>query len=1110
MKRFIIIIYLIIANLLFPDNIYNPFYYDRMTVEPVKWSVEGGVYTESVELSLSSEYGKIFYIINSDLRNREPAEYIKKIILKGEEGSIIDYEVVVILEKDDGNIEAYSRIYRIDKTGLYKKSSPEDLKNVYETKEYINDNLILTYQFPTDEYNITITEKEFVFPLETQKNDSYKKKIELTAKKDKLKHYFVNLTYNKENQKYTEIKSYIIDKEGTKPPSFGSLFWGQVYRQSYKIKIMPDKNTDVIYYWMKEWNDKDLIFGPPPREKIDKWVKYTEPIELKTQYGMDGITGIAAFSVGQNGEPSAISGPYYFKINGIDKTFEQVFYNELNQNGEKILFINNNKYEGEDLFYYGNTLISFNNFSYDDKFYFIYNCGNNYGKSDLIPCEGTYTFINNSNIPAKVELFLSNGDKIAGFDIISGVFNIPVLKKYTGNYLEVASDEKIEFYMPKNDVRFEVTSDLNKKLKVANTSQIFTGSIKFSVDEGEEEIFRIKFASFNENNEIIEEAEELVFKVDRRYPVKEVEAEGVDFKMFHNEPQILKLAGGDDNVKIYYKLALDDEWLPYEKPVSFYPPLYGKYSIKIYTKQVYESGVERENEKPFEIFFDTRGIFVDQSKDYSGNGTEQYPLKSLERALKIAKLKNIKIIYLLSEKNKISFPMLIDTDIIIQPYKLNIRPKIYLTTKSVWKKNHIWFDVLKDGYLEIRNIDFDINSGNVFATVNESKLKLYNIIFSYTGGGGFSFLESFQGKIGINNLNMTVIGEPDDFSFLNSYSGYNILKNIKVNAKLNNVLFFKIENAKLFDINNIETSFDVSGNMIFTDIKNSNIIIKNLIYNQKGNFINTNLFNLYRSNLFIDESDFIIKGNSPFEIKLAEQNRSEIKINRSLFLIDKATSVLGFNSYNSGIDFERSMIDVKNVLDYIYDFRCENSILKISSSIIRNYGCENAITFSLKESTIEGVNNSIFNKDIKSRGFNYWITEQAKVVSVNNLYYFDEKNENSAFIFFNNTDYNNLKPVWYSNIISTNVVLLDNLEGKESQQISKDFGEKNIFFTFTNEFKIDADDFFMPYFDSPLLQGGVSENNSPIAVPDVDFLGNNRMIPGIGIDIGAIQKSGNF
>ena len=134
----------------------------------------------------------------------------------------------------------------------------------------------------------------------------------------------------------------------------------------------------------------------------------------------------------------------------------------------------------------------------------------------------------------------------------------------------------------------------------------------------------------------------------------------------------------------------------------------------------------------------------------------------------------------------------------------------------------------------------------------------------------------------------------------------------------------------------------------------------------------------------------------------------------------------------------------------------------------------------------------------------------AQITTVNSIYYFNKQNDSSAFIYLNNKNYDILKPVWYSNAVSSNIVLLENLDKKDSNHIIKDFNEKNLYYNFTKEFNIKSEGFFIPTFDSPLLQGGLSEYLSPIKILEKDFFGRKRIVQGIGIDIGAVQKSGHF
>ena len=65
-----------------------------------------------------------------------------------------------------------------------------------------------------------------------------------------------------------------------------------------------------------------------------------------------------------------------------------------------------------------------------------------------------------------------------------------------------------------------------------------------------------------------------------------------------------------------------------------------------------------------------------------------------------------------------------------------------------------------------------------------------------------------------------------------------------------------------------------------------------------------------------------------------------------------------------------------------------------------------------------------------------------------------------------------------------------------------------VVYDFKDNFNLEDDYFFIPQIDSPLLQGGVDQVDSGLTIPEFDFFGKNRLIGGIGIDIGAVQVSG--
>jgi hypothetical protein len=754
--------------------------------------------------------------------------------------------------------------------------------------------------------------------------------------------------------------------------------------------------------------------------------------------------------------------------------------------------------------------LNFENFQKNEIFYFTFKSEDSEGKSDLFPCEGLYNFVNKGKFPVEFSLFYSNGKSLGNFNLNPNNMNLPIIKKYTTDYIDVSSDEVISFYLPVNKIRYEASSNINKNLSVNTNSPVFTGKFRLEAKQGESSTFKIKFGSFDKNGNLITESQYYYLTIDRQIPSGDVSADGVDFTIYHNEQQKIKLIPPDKKLKIFYRLNEDNDWIPYNDNIVLNPPLTGVSEVKIYVKSVDGVGNERLNSEPYVIKFDRRGIFVNSSQKFSGNGTESSPFNSIERSVYFAKLKNIKIVYLLSDEYNISVPVNIESDIIIEPYNSDRKAVINLDTKSIWKKQHIWFDFSLMGYLEMRNLTVNIKSGYLFANMKKNKLKIYNTDFSFSGKNDFCFIKNDGGKIGINNITFFSTENADNFTFIDTSNSSLILKNIKTKFIGNNIKVFNILGTKDVVMDTINTEITANSSMQFSNISSSNITANNIIYRQTGDMKNTNIFTLLKSSMKLSESDFIIDGSSPFETSFVYQTSSKTEILKSLFRIKSSFSSICFNSTESDLVFDQSMLDVQNIKDYTYDFRLDRSTLKSRSSIIRNYNLFSSVNFLLNNSKFEGANNSVFNFNIEKKSFSFWINDKAVLTTVNSLYCYSNQNEKSTFIYANNNDYSILTPVWYSNAISSDIVLLENLDKKDSPEIIKDFNNKNIYYQFDGDFNMTDEKFFLPQKDSPLLQGGMDDTKSPVSIPERDFLGKIRILSGIGIDIGAIQKTGNF
>jgi hypothetical protein len=1111
MKKIFIMFFILISSFLFAESIFNTFNYSLLTMEPVHWSPEPGIFTDNIKLEITSDYGKIYYLVNKNLSKAEPVPYTKEIFLKGEAEKVTDYEVIVMLENEDGTINFYSRNYRIDRTNKYKKNSNLNKapysKKITNSKSYAK----IEYNFSDKKYSININQRMFEFPQKIVNQENNTTIITLDPTNDISSSYMISLNYLKNNKIISEIETIKIDLDQTNPPSFGSLYWGQVYRQNYKIKIKPFDKNDTVYYWYKEFNKDEYIFGPPANNEKNKWILYNDPIELSPKYGMEGICGLAAFSVGKNGSSSKISGPFYFKVDGIDETFEQVFKDETSDIKvvEKRILLNGKEFSGSIGTINNIATLRFTGFDENDKYFFSYEDNKFEGKSDLISCEGDYFFKNIDQFPVEINVFFANGEKIGSFCLSSDKIDLPIPKKYYSQSIDLSSDEIISFYMPENKVKYEVTTNLNKNLIVNSNSKDFIGNFKLVANADEDITFKVRFGAFDKENNLIDESDYYYLRIDKKSQNIDVSADGVDFSLYHNEQQTLKLISPDTESTVFYRLTEDENWKNYSEPLIFYPPSTGIYEIKVYVKSVDNAGNSRENQEPFIIRFDRRGIFVDSSIKFSGNGTESAPFNSIERAVVYAKNKGLKIIYLMSENYNISTVINVDSDIIIEPYNNALRPKINFETKSIWKKEYAWFDLGKNAYLEIRNLDFNILSGNYFIKSENNKIKVYNSNFSITGKDNFYFSKSNQGKIGIDNINFNVNNTLLKFGLFDFTNGNLIVKNIKANINSESINLFRLQNTKNSKIENMNINSIAANQVSLLNMNNSDLVLQNIIFKQSGDFKNTLLIESNNSGLNINESDFLLEGNKTFATKIMDQTQSKAVIKNSLFRIKNSFSVIGFNSSGSELEMEKTMLDIQNVDDYSYGFRLDNSNIKIASSILRNFNTQVSVSFVLNKSNFEGINNSIFNVDVKDKNFAFWINEKAFILSINSLYSFTNI-EKSRFIYANNNNYNTIKPSWFSNAVTENITLVENLDKKDSEEIIKDFSEKNIFYDFKDDFNVKDEIFFIPLKDSPLLQGGLDAAKSPLKIPEKDFKGSQRILSGIGIDIGAIQKTGNF
>ncbi len=1110
----ITLIYIVVVSFnLRSDEIINTTNYTLEQPASIKWEPSPGKYNNTVGLNLSSDEGTVFFLINSTLHEREPTLFNKTVFLTADEGAIRVFTVTAILERRNGKVETHTAKYTIDRTRTFYNTPISTKDTISRVKTSANGQSVYRYSFSSNIYRVETNERKFVFPSYDSLNQSGSDQAVIDEISGDKRVFAVALSYKKNNEVITLYKPELVDLKKPVSPSMGTLFWGQVYHRDYKIHIVPENNNDKTYFWLREWKKDEIITGPPQTNDIERWNEFEGPIQINPLYGEQGTIGVASFTRGKNGVDSDITGPYYFKVTDSENDLKQKFTLKRQLKKKPSILINDVigelPFDNGPRSYRDKVTVTFKDHEEGESFYFEFVGEGTKGLSERFPCEGTYTFEMSDIYPVFFTLYYSDGNKIGSINLKSRNHLYPIPKKHRGTTIVVSGDKLLEFHMPDSVVKYEVSDNLFKYIDINSNSPEFKGVVLANGEDGHETIYKIKFGSFDQDDNKFAESPDYEIRIDKKKPESDIVLDGVNLNIVHNDKLKMTLIQPESDSKVFYKLFADDDWIRYTEPVTIYPQTSYKHTIIMYAKSVDYSGNERVNAEPFVIRFDRRGVFVDTAKKTSGNGTEDSPYNSIERAVYFAEQKGLKNIWIMSKENTLTNPLKINSDIVIQPYNLE-RASINLLTRALSDKNYTWLNFGEKGYAEFRNISFSVNSGNSFAVLNGNKVKFYFSDFDIKGSGNFDFIKGVKSGVALIDVALRSDAPILNLSMISLDGGTFVSENLSVNLIVNKLRLFDIKNTTYSSLDSAEIDVKTKSDTLFASFRDSKISLNRVIYNQSGTYRMAGFAELYNTELSISNMDMIITGERAFNMNILDDKESRVTIEGSLFRVENGFSITGFNSTNGKMKFIRSMLDINKATDQITGFRLNRTDIDISSSVIRLDGGYNNISFSLRDSIFNGTNNSLFSVNGKGKSYSFWINDSAKFNSINSIYYFDNmKLNNDTLVFFNNPFYDRFKPLWLSNIVSSSASLLENLDKKDDPVTVKDFNENNLLYQFEKDFNMADSSFFVPLLDSPIFQGGLSQYASPIPLSESDFLNKQRVIEGIGVDIGAIQLSGH-
>lgn len=1093
-KHFYIILFLYIFLKISSNPINNIFIPENNS--SVKFDPKPGLYNRETDVSITSDEGKIFYLMGSSFYKNEPVEYDKPLFLNAEEGMIKEHKLNIILERYDGRIEYITAEYYIDRTDSYL---PELT-------------LIPKDNFPF--YNFSeagVIKAKDGISLKRMNNDSFSissphhKEETLTLKgEDNLNlRYIISGKLNDRN--YYLYDYFDIDKRKPLPPEIGADMWGKKFNQDLSITINNPNKEGQIYYRLREWDKSEIIRSHPADLSNESWKPYNEPLKITTE-NIENIFSISAFIRNKHNIESQVIGPFYFKIQEDGDLLEQFFdSSEKKETLTKNILINGKNPFNENMILKTNQItIEFENHSETDKFSFNYISKTGSGKSNNLPACGKY--ILKLEGEGEYEFNFAYSDGVGIFNILAGsntaLFPRPV--KYNSNFMAFPNNTQVKFYMPESG-NFKINTVKNDMYSNINNELDFNGYFNAEGEDGKETKYQLNITELNRN--IPKKEVKYYISIDKRKPdADSIKVVNYNPQIIYNDTVNISVENIRENEKLYYRFNNSTIWQKYDKSITLSPKNTSLSTVTVYFKTINSFGEEKNHETPYTYNFDRRGIFV--NPDFYGNfsnGTEKFPVRTIQRAIDIAERRDIKIIYLMSEKNNIGDTIEIKSDIIIQPFNRKNRSSITLNRRS--NNSEIsWFYLSSESFLDLRNLDINIKSGSNLVRVQNAKFTIYNSAINIENVKKFTAVLARDSRAGISNCIIKTDKNTDFFTLSDINKSNLIISDLTGEIISGNVELIKSENHSNIEILKNNLKIDASKKITLINSSESRITSGKLIFNINSSNAHVKLFEVKNSDFLFENTTVNINSENGFNNSIFNFTNSKGGLILNQLFFSGGNDCIGINAAGSTISIERTMIDISNTSEYSYNLRAVKSEVFMSSSILTNRGTDTAIASMLNSTKFTGINNSYFISEIKSKAYNFWI-DKSVFSSLNSLYYTDNRITGSkSFIFLKNDDYSDFKPVWLSNIISTDIVKLENINNTDSDILINDFLKNNTSNTLDKTFDLDSKFYFIPKTKEQIGELGITAERYA-KTPDKDFFGN-PMTNHDNIDIGAVQFTG--
>jgi hypothetical protein len=515
-------------------------------------------------------------------------------------------------------------------------------------------------------------------------------------------------------------------------------------------------------------------------------------------------------------------------------------------------------------------------------------------------------------------------------NIISGVTNNKI---YNNGRVVWKSNES-------RTVRYEVAIDGNTPNKVSVFSPELTDPIVFDTTTGENLEISLNIKEFIDEIPVLEKYDtNIKFTIDKSKPPTPTISGVVNRGYYENDRQI----SFSSDESVYYKLYSSSNNLDPLKFTKYDLPIevktldseFNTYRVESYS--IDSAGNQSEN-NIVDFTIDKANIFVSIKGKDSNKGSQLHPFKTIERAIEYTNNSNRKIINLTEGEFIIRNLLEITDEItIIGGYNLNKWIKgrgetIIAVSKNYSISNPLF--IVKSSKITLENISFsNSNLYHPLFTLIDGNIIFNNTNFLHNNKFASGFLELNKSEISLNNselffedLNgLVLFNAVDSKIFINNTT----IKGLGTTDTLN---IFTL-NKSLLDISN---SVLIPGSTNKTEIINSidsDIIIYSSEIGTGYSNMNTNIFVLKHSNLYIENSIFESHQMSRL-ISCFDLDDSNLNVLNSNFKLlgDSGVSFARLN--NSSFELFSSEVLIPSNKEFIYLLNARESIVNFNDNII--------------------------------------------------------------------------------------------------------------------------------------------------------------------------------